>query len=199
MIDVKKIRAHYEHANKKHPLFCYGLTPVDLGESPDAVRAFVKKKLQQSRKDLEQLCKDKVTMFTDILDCEIWEINEALCERRYPDAIEECYDAIAVLLRTIHTINKITNPKRKVKSKWINNVKPSTRKPKPCHPKSQTVQRNKERDMDFMKQANTTHRCFECPIYDKKRQVCPVLGKQRVPNAGMCKYGEKQLQLKSRF
>ncbi|MGN0845251.1 MAG: hypothetical protein ACI4QT_08555 [Kiritimatiellia bacterium] len=40
----------------------------------------------------------------DILDCELWEIYDALAHDDKAQAVSECYDAIAVLMRTVDVL-----------------------------------------------------------------------------------------------
>lgn len=95
---IDRITAHYEHAKRKHPKF------VDMlysGSYHGAkcildIRRDYLKKLNRTRGFLDS---------DDILGCEIAEIYEAYKGGRLADAKEECYDAIAVLLRMIDMID----------------------------------------------------------------------------------------------
>ena len=100
---------HYTHAKEKHPYFCDAIAPVDLDEerrkgtladyqentsySLATVRDNVACDAQNGRLTWEML-----------LLCETWEISEAIANGDTAHAVKECYDAIAVLLRTIDVL-----------------------------------------------------------------------------------------------
>ena len=100
---------HYAHAREKHPYFCDAIAPVDLDEerrkgtladyqentsySLATVRENVAVDAQKGRLTWEML-----------LLCETWEISDAIANGDTAHAVEECYDAIAVLLRAIDVL-----------------------------------------------------------------------------------------------
>ena len=43
-------------------------------------------------------------MWDTLLNCEVWEVHDALFRGDNAHAVEECYDAIAVLLRVVDVI-----------------------------------------------------------------------------------------------
>lgn len=95
-MNIDKIREHYEHAKQKHPYFCDKLTfvPADMAA----------RRLESARDILElDIAREKVP-FRNVLNCEIWEILESLANGNNAAAVEECYDAIAVLLRVVDVL-----------------------------------------------------------------------------------------------
>lgn len=95
---INRIKAHYEHAKRKHPKFA------------DMLYAQSHYIAQTNLAFYRDLMEWGVTAgeveSDDILRCEIAEIYEAYKGGRLADAKEECYDAIAVLLRMIDMIEK---------------------------------------------------------------------------------------------
>ena len=96
-----RIRHHYAHAIEKHPYFCDRLLP-------DWPKAKIKSKvgvaLQCARQRIKAGVRDRNLMWNEIADCEVWEATEAIFNRDNAAAVEELYDVIAVLLRTIDVI-----------------------------------------------------------------------------------------------
>lgn len=95
---IDKIKAHYEHAVEKHPKF------VDRFLKGTYIGAKVN--LNLCRMMLKEHIKAGLVDCNDILRCEIAEIHEAYKDGRLSDAKEECFDAIAVLLRMVDMIEK---------------------------------------------------------------------------------------------
>ena len=89
---IEKINAHYEHAKAKHPYFCDEIVAEHSAnwwsEKLYCIRHFLK----------EEIAKEKASAET-ILLCEIAEVFAALESDSIEDALYECDDAIAVLLR----------------------------------------------------------------------------------------------------
>jgi hypothetical protein len=95
-MNVDKIREHYEHANAKHPYFCDMITCLsDVGADThlDIYRATL----------AAEIGADSVEAST-VLFCEYYEAIQAYTHGNTAAAVEECYDAIAVLLRTIDVL-----------------------------------------------------------------------------------------------
>jgi hypothetical protein len=97
---IERIKQHYNHAREKHPYFCdcldpHGRTMPDYGvtQTLEYVRECNKKSID--RGDIG---------WHDLLVCEIWEVYEALSRNDKEQAVEELYDAIAVILRTIDVL-----------------------------------------------------------------------------------------------
>ena len=102
---------HYAHAKEKHPYFCDQLSPNGprVGEIIKATLAVIRKGVQQSiaNGNLE---------FDELLNCEVWEMQEALAKGDTAQAVEELYDCIAICLRTIDVLEgrqKLGKPEAK--------------------------------------------------------------------------------------
>lgn len=101
-MNIDKIREHYEHAKEKHPYFCDGILPKD--RSTDNIKGTIKKNLLAARADIAYSESNGCLITQAILNCEVWEINEAVANGDTSAAVEECYDAIAVLLRVVDVL-----------------------------------------------------------------------------------------------
>lgn len=105
---ISNILKHYAHAKEKHPYFCDKLAPVDLDKEDKEVlidyREAVKECLSDIRSDIEVLIKKDELDWNDLVRCELWEVDEAIANGDTAHAVEECYDAISVLLRTIDVL-----------------------------------------------------------------------------------------------
>mgnify|MGYP006873205979 CR=1 FL=1 len=111
------IAIQYRHAKKKHPYFCDGLLPTDVPNpmTRDAMMRELHENLSANRKRLERGMAYGNVMWNEVLNCEVWEITEALANGCTEHAVDECYDAIAVLLRTIDVIEgrqKLGKPRK---------------------------------------------------------------------------------------
>ena len=60
--------------------------------------------LSDKRSDVEVLTKNGDLDWSELVLCEMWEVNEAIADGDTARAVEECYDVIAVLLRAIDVI-----------------------------------------------------------------------------------------------
>lgn len=98
---VSNILRHYAHAREKHPYFCDWIGPTN--KSPCDVER-VKKQLAISRRCIKRNMKLGRLGWDDILDCEVWEVFDALVRGDKVQAVEELYDCAAVVLRTIDAI-----------------------------------------------------------------------------------------------
>ena len=110
---VSNILKHYAHAKEKHPYFCDWAGP-DASNAKD--REKVDMCLGRARERLASATRCNKVGWDDILDCEVWEIFDALINGDTANAVEECYDAIAVLLRTIYVLEgrqKLGKPETK--------------------------------------------------------------------------------------
>lgn len=113
-MNIDKIKEHYEHAKEKHPYFCDLLLP--RGYSREELRDYVDTMLSDAREKIQIYSEDHILIFPTLLNCEVWEINEALVAENHAAAVEECYDAIAVLLRVIDVLEgrqALGNPEKK--------------------------------------------------------------------------------------
>jgi hypothetical protein len=100
MTMLANVFAHYLHAKEKHPYFCDMLIPPK--EEWDECNA--KSYTNEFRSCIKSQIETNRVMATDICQCEIAEMEEALVKGDTAAAIEECYDAIAVLLRVIDVL-----------------------------------------------------------------------------------------------
>lgn len=120
MMNIEKIREHYEHAKSKHPYFCDKIAPVDLDKEDreglvDYIEA-VKMRLSDMRSNIKVLIKKGELDWNDLVLCELCEVDEAIANGDTTAAVEECYDAIAVLLRVVDVLEgrqALGNPKKK--------------------------------------------------------------------------------------
>lgn len=99
---IAKIREHYEHAKSKHPYFCDTLIPKST--SHEELVEETKNLLEESRELLKSEIAESDVFCMDVLWCEIAEVASALAENDTAHAVEECYDAIAVLLRVVDVL-----------------------------------------------------------------------------------------------
>ena len=105
---VAKIAEHYCHARAKHPYFA-DLMFLDENDAEDAKRylGIVRTILNIERKNGELYAET-------LVNCEVAEICEAISRGDKAHAVEECYDAIAVLLRMVDVMEgrqKLGKPK----------------------------------------------------------------------------------------
>lgn len=99
---IEKIREHYEHARIKHPYFCDSLIPSEVDvPSRDEIIAT---NLAVARHDITSAIANGSCYYSVLLNCEVWEINEAVANGNVAAAIEESYDAIAILLRVVDVL-----------------------------------------------------------------------------------------------
>lgn len=105
---VTKIAAHYFHARRKHPYFSDKMF-LDENYAEEAkrylgiVRTILNIELKQGEVYAETL-----------VNCEVAEICDAIASGHNAHAVEECYDAIAVLLRMVDVLEgrqKLGKPK----------------------------------------------------------------------------------------
>ena len=95
---VLKITEHYCHAKSKHPYFA-DMMFLDENDAEDAKRylGIVRTILNIERKKGELYAET-------LVNCEVAEICEAISRGYNAHAVEECYDAIAVLLRMVDVL-----------------------------------------------------------------------------------------------
>lgn len=97
-----RIWAHYDHAREKHPYFCDSLLPDYLLR--DNIKERIARNLAFARRRIKVGVHDHNLMWNEIADCEVWEATEAMFNGDNDAAVEELYDTIAVLLRTIDVL-----------------------------------------------------------------------------------------------
>ena len=92
------ILEHYHHAREKHPHFCDRfMSPIYGIEESDG-------HLRVLRNALGNAIKSGCFTMTDVLNCEVEEMLNAIVHGETENAIEEAYDIIAVLLRVIDVL-----------------------------------------------------------------------------------------------
>ena len=96
-----RIASHYAHAIEKHPYFC-----DKVGQSATNKRDVerIKVHLGMSRQCIAESIEHHNLHGEDILDCQVWEVFDALAKGDKSHAVEELYDCVAVLLRTIDVL-----------------------------------------------------------------------------------------------
>ncbi len=117
---VSSILEHYAHAREKHPYFCDGLLPRGIEPPELPIEEQIEINLAISRKRIKRGAELGNILWNEILNCEVWEATEAISKRDYAHAVEECYDSIAVLLRTIDVLEGrqiLGNPETKGETK----------------------------------------------------------------------------------
>ena len=94
-----KVAEHYEHARREHPYFADGLF---LGEKKSLESA--KRRLAVMRMIIGVERGERTVCAETLLECEIAEARFEVVSGDKPHAVEEIYDAIAVLLRMVDVI-----------------------------------------------------------------------------------------------
>lgn len=105
---VLKIAEHYCHAKRKHPYFADRLF---IGDN-DA--KWAKMDLESVRMLLNIERKQGKVYAETLANCEVAEVCDALARGDKAAAVDECYDAIAVLLRMVDVLEgrqKLGKPK----------------------------------------------------------------------------------------
>jgi hypothetical protein len=104
-MNIEKIREHYEHAKAKHPYFCdYLLPALPAFLGTETMRSLIGEELSKIRRDIKLDIEKGEVGWDQLLNCEVWEINEAVVNNNTAAAVEECFDAIAVLLRVVDVL-----------------------------------------------------------------------------------------------
>lgn len=95
---VLKIAEHYCHAKRKHPYFADRLF-IDDDDAEEAKRDL------ESVRMLLQIERKQGKVYAETLaNCETAEVCDAIARGDNAHAVEECYDAIAVLLRMVDVL-----------------------------------------------------------------------------------------------
>ncbi|MBR3958064.1 MAG: hypothetical protein IKJ89_09460 [Kiritimatiellae bacterium] len=89
---------HYAHAREKHPHFADVI--LDSVDTPERIALH----LRIDRERLKLYAKHGCVRPIDMLECEVSEVMDALAHGDNDAAVEELYDAVAVLLRTIDVL-----------------------------------------------------------------------------------------------
>ena len=102
---VIKIAEHYCHAKRKHPHFADRIIDYYcVGPKTRFAVMAMEQELQLARKSLAARRGDRMVTPDILLQCEVLEANLAYAQNDIHHAVEECYDAIAVLLRMIDVL-----------------------------------------------------------------------------------------------
>jgi hypothetical protein len=95
---VGAIERHYRNAKEKHPYFCDRITCLS--------EAGAEMHLSIHRHSLEVEEKAGDVEVNTLLFCEFYEAMQAYTHGDTAAAVEECYDAIAVLLRVVDVLEE---------------------------------------------------------------------------------------------
>lgn len=104
---LERAMVHYRHARDKHPYFADRLSYSErIGDDiRDPIRAkYADELLARRRRFVREASEIGCIMAECVLDCEIAEVYSALAHGDTANAVEECYDAIAVLMRMIDVL-----------------------------------------------------------------------------------------------
>ena len=99
----RRIWAHYEHAREKHPRFC-DILGAGIGTPNVPEKTAVSRILAERREKLAIETERGVLTWPSLLMCEMFEVLAEIADGKTDAAVEECYDAIAVLLRVIDVL-----------------------------------------------------------------------------------------------
>jgi len=91
-----EIYKHYIHACEKHPFFADEMCRTDYSWYSAAIRF---KEYLKYQTVLHNDGEPTYCLAKYVLDAELAEVYDAYCKGNYDQAVEEIYDAIAVLLR----------------------------------------------------------------------------------------------------
>ena len=93
-----RIEEHYASAREKHPYFC---DKMQYPDNPFVTVAFL---LNDCRERISYTSRRGICIWTDLLECEMYEALEAIKNGKKAQAVEELYDCVAVCLRAIDVI-----------------------------------------------------------------------------------------------
>lgn len=111
-MNIEKIQEHYDHAREKHPYFADRLF-IDDNDAEEA-----KRDLESVRMLLNIERKQGRVYAETLANCEVAEVCDAIARGDKVAAVEECYDAIAVLLRMVDVLERrqvLGNPNKGAK------------------------------------------------------------------------------------
>lgn len=92
----RRLREHYTHAREKHPYFCDIITCLSEVGSDTHLDIY--------RATLRAESENEAVEAGTLLGCEFYEAIQAYTHGDTAHAVEELYDCIAVLLRTIDVL-----------------------------------------------------------------------------------------------
>lgn len=96
-----EIERHYNRAKERHPYFCDRLFSTWAGCN---IKELTRRTLDDIRARIKDGGRYGNLMWSEILDCEVCEVTDAIVNGDTEAAVNECYDCIAVLLRTIDVL-----------------------------------------------------------------------------------------------
>lgn len=105
---VSNILKHYAHAKEKHPYFCDKITCLSESRADTYLNIY----RNALKAEADNGCVEAGT----VLMCEFYEALQAYKHGDTANTVEECYDAIAVLLRMIDVLEgrqKLGKPETK--------------------------------------------------------------------------------------
>lgn len=94
-----RIREHYDHAREKHPYFC---DKVNTGFSDEAIT--LEEQLDSRRHILENAIEYHTLRWPHLLSYKMTAASLGIANGDTARAVEELYDAVAVLLRAIDVL-----------------------------------------------------------------------------------------------
>lgn len=99
---VSAIERHYKHAKERHSYFCDIISPQYFCKAQ--AKRICADKLKDCRDFISEAKSKSRLRWDALLNCEVWEVHESITNGDNAHAIEECYDAIAVILRVIDVL-----------------------------------------------------------------------------------------------
>ena len=99
-IVVSAIERHYKHAKEKHPYFCDKILPEQSENFIKATRSILSDIRLVMSEGMEN---GQLAAFT-VAQCEMLEFVESVMMGDTTNAVEECYDTIAVMIRIIDVL-----------------------------------------------------------------------------------------------
>lgn len=99
---ISNIIKHYAHAREKHPYFCDGITPFDIGYVQ--MSQTFEEIVEERRDDVAYHAKKHSLLLEHLIDCELLEV---LCECEQGNnaqAVQKLYDLAVLCLRTIDVL-----------------------------------------------------------------------------------------------
>lgn len=97
----QKLAEHYNKAVVKHPSFTSRLFTRETAPLFKEMSNF---DLHYTREQLARENENMCDSAQSVLQCEVFEIQQAYAQKDYEHAIDECYDAMAVLLRMVEVL-----------------------------------------------------------------------------------------------
>ena len=99
-----EIERHYNRAKERHPYFCDKLFFHTFGEGGDTDYQTAREELAECREFIDFMIRHNRLSAYAVVRCEFYEAQEAYARGDTAAAVDECFDCIAVLLRTIDVL-----------------------------------------------------------------------------------------------